>query len=238
MLVFGVTFAAFLLRWSLHRQNPVASRDGSLYLSIIEQLQVGGPQLLSPISMVRAGRELPPLFLLICRRLTEFGIDARTAAFGLNLVCGALLCAVMYGIARNCFRSTAAAVTAALLTAAHPGWVELSGSAQREPLFLLLTAGGILAAQSALLNRRPWQMTAAAALFLLAFLCRYEGALPLLLLPPVATGFAVLLGRSRREIAAQLACYAGSAGILLLLVTAFNSNIRNYLIDCGRVLIS
>lgn len=238
LLPAGIVIAAFLLRLALFLQSSTAGRDGALYLSIIEQLQQGGLPVLPEILMERVGRELPPLYLLAVFWITKTGVDVQSAAIGLNLACGALLCAAMYGIAKNCFHSKEAAVAVALLAAVHPGWVELSGSALREPLFLLLTACGILAAQSALLKRRPRRMAAAAGLFLSAALCRYEGVLPLLLLPPVAAAYGVLQGHSRREIAAQPAWYIGSAGVLLTCLLLFCPIIRNYLVNSWEVLTS
>ena len=133
----------------------------------------------------------PPLFTLVLAILGKLGIDPLTGARVVNALAFAGIVLLVGMAVRRQTGSVAAAMVAAVLTAAAVDLLTYSASALSEPLFILLAMAGLVVLAAYLEQTRPVLLAAAAALVGAAFLTRYVG------IALVAAGVAALLWRRR-----------------------------------------
>lgn len=133
----------------------------------------------------------PPAFTLLVAAVGRLGLDPLDAARVVNVaVLGAIV--VLAGLVlRSLTGSVPAALVGATLTAAAVDVLTFSGAALSEPLFVLLSAGCLVALAAHIDRRRSELLVVAAGLGALAVLTRYVGV------ALVVTGVAVLVRRGR-----------------------------------------
>lgn len=123
----------------------------------------------------------PPLFLQIMQLGFGRGISLESWGCGVNIVAGALLCPVIYGIVLYSFHNTAIAFICGLLTASSPYLVEVSTQLQRESLFLLFYAASIFLFILYCRSGQMRNLVLSVGVLALATLIRYEGIVLLIL---------------------------------------------------------
>jgi hypothetical protein len=133
----------------------------------------------------------PPAFTVVLAALGKLGLDPLTGARVVNALALAGLVLLVGLVVQSRTGSVPAALAASVLAAAAVDLLALSGSALSEPLFIVLTLGGLVALAAHLNQPRPALLAGASALVAAVFLTRYVG------IALVVAGVAGLLWRRR-----------------------------------------
>ena len=160
VLSFGVKIAV----WHL---DPCISRDGSLYLHMVQNWHDTG---------VFQKSWIPPLLFCLMRGGMALGLTAEVSGVLINLLMGSFITLAGYGIALESTQNKKIALLAAVFFAFHPGITNLSHEVQRDVPYLCL-AGVTAWLAIAGIRRKKWYLWAAsgfAAAF--SFMTRYETA--------------------------------------------------------------
>lgn len=137
-----------------------------------------------------------PLYPFLISLLAHLIPDVETAARMLSIICGLSLGVLLFTFTRTYYSKRTAIVTL-LLTVLLPSLAFMQTSALTEPLYMLLTLGGILLGWS-VFDRLHWLWSGAVGLlFGLAYITRPEGA-GLILVFAGAAGCLWLFGLRRK----------------------------------------
>ena len=169
-LMFGAVAA---LAWRLYcwRFDPVISRDGVLYISLIAAVRDGGI-----VSSGYGAGDLPPLlYVASAAKLAALGMSVEAAAIGLNLICGALLPLLMFLICEQLWHDRKVSFAALAMGIFYPPFVRWSYMIQRESLYLFLVAAAMLLALWSCRKRAYAGFFACGVVAALAVWTRYEG---------------------------------------------------------------
>lgn len=158
MGLFILFLLSFEIRYWAWYFEPVIARDGVFYLELIQHW----PDI-----------QVPPLFPGLVWRLTQCGLNAHDAAWGLNIFCGAMLPVIFYFILMNLCSDRCTAWCGACLIMLHPQLVETSYMIIRDSLYLFFLAGFWLFGIRAFRNK-PHTWTGAGICCILACFTRYE----------------------------------------------------------------
>lgn len=128
-----VLLALFLRLYTLFAESFI-DRDAVYYLDLAEKwsradfatLMAGDPRL-----------HVLPMYYFFVKLAIQAGFTPLAGALAVNIALGTALVPVMYGCGRALFASRGMGLLTALLTAAHPMFVELSAQVFREDAMLL-----------------------------------------------------------------------------------------------------
>lgn len=190
-VVAGLAFAGVLVMLYATRAGIGVTPDSTVYFDAAHNLASGK----GLVAISGAGPELiplthyPPLYSSILALTLSSGATGETAARWLNAILfGANIFLVGISIAFSARNSFWFPVSGAILTLVAPDVLAIHSVALTEPLYLLLTLGGLLSLGVYFQNQRRRFLLAGSILIALSFLTRYVG------IATVATGvFALLL---------------------------------------------
>ena len=174
-----ILLCGFLLKIAGLLLEPTLSRDGALYVQLI--------QIWSDSNDFNAVLQhwerywIPPFYLYCAKCLMYFGLTAEQAGIGINLVLGTFAPLIGFGIAFEVTRNRIIALCSALLLAMHPALNELSVQVQRDMIFLFLSGSAVWSICAGIRRKKWYFWVLGGILFSMSFLTRYETAEFLLL---------------------------------------------------------
>lgn len=167
ILLFGLLLR--ILGWFL---EPTVSRDGILYLNLIQVWHEGD----SFEAVMHYWKQfwIPPFPLYLMKIIMGLGFSAEVAGVGLNVILGSSLPAIMYGIAIMTCNNRWIAIASALLCAVNPSLIDLSIEPQRDTIYLFFCGLLIYALLSGIRCGKWCCWSAAGIFFSVSYLTRYE----------------------------------------------------------------
>jgi dolichyl-phosphate-mannose--protein O-mannosyl transferase len=126
--------------------DPILSRDGIYYLYESMGIRVEDYLLLF-------GQQ-PPLFISILTAFQKLGISAELGALAVNIICGSLLCVIVWMSCREMHFPKKICNLCAILVAIHPELARNSHELQRETLYLFFSSIVIYCLTVASVSRR------------------------------------------------------------------------------------
>lgn len=154
------------------RLEPALSRDGCLYLELIQVWHDTG----SLDGVLKHWPEfwIPPFPLYLMLLVMKCGFSAYLSGVGVNIFLGSLLPGIIYLIANEVCRSRRIALASALLIALNPPMIELAVEPLRDTVYLFF-AGLVICLLIFCIRRQKWYLWGITGVFLgMAFLTRYE----------------------------------------------------------------
>jgi alpha-glucosidase len=209
VLVIIGALAIRILAVSIYWQPGIISGEGAEYARIAENLRSG----LRYSGIATPGLELmfPPLFPLLIALASLVTHDYEWAGRFVTIVLGAALPLPIYGVASYLF-GRSAGLTAALIAALHPLFINLSIAVLTEGPYATLLFSGVYAALRAMERSTTRHWCLVGGTFGLAYLVRQEAIGPLL----VAAIFALVATPGTRA----LKCKHAAAALGMFLVLA------------------
>lgn len=158
-----------LFSWRL---EPTVSRDGLLYLELVQIWHDHGS--FQAVLEYWPQYWIPPFPLYLMKLLTDCGIPAEAAGVGLNIAMGCCLPLIVYGIAMEVVRERKIALCSALLMALNPSMIELAIEVQRDMIYLFF-CGLLIYFLACGIRRQKWfYWFFSGVFFACSFLTRYE----------------------------------------------------------------
>ena len=190
----AITLFSLLLSLFCLYLEPTISRDGLLYLELIQVWHEQG----SFQAVLKHWPQfwIPPLPLYLMKLLMDCGLSPEAAGLGLNLVLAGFLPLIIYGIAMEVCCDRRIALCAAFLMAVNPTRVALSIEPQRDAVYLFF-CGLLIYFLLCGIRRGKWYFwSLGGVVFALSFLTRYE---TLEFLPLIVAAFLLLLWEDRAK---------------------------------------
>ena len=206
----ALMLAAFLLAWLCYSLEPVFSRDGCLYLELVEIWHQTGS--LQGLLEAYPDIWIPPFPLYLMKLLMDFGVPKAWAGLALNMVMFAFLPLIIWKICRLLFpdRQQIAWWTAAFI-AVNPAMIDLAIEPQRDMIYLFFCGFLILFLLRGILQRQYRDWLCAGVFFIFSALTRFE---TWEILPLLAAYFCFALfgkHRSWRELLKQAGLFSVGA---------------------------
>ena len=201
--VAGCCGVFFLLACFACVLDPVISRDGTLYLEMVNLWQKNGD--FQAILGRFSNFWIPPFYLWLVKNAVNLGVPLEVAGRGVNILAGSMLPLIVFLIAQEVQKDKRVSLLASVLIAVNPCMLELSIEVQRDMLYLALSGWIIYFCLRGLLRKEILPWIPAGILCSCSMLTRYETTefMPLLF-------FAFLLFLIRKKINWKLA--AGQIG--------------------------
>lgn len=185
-LLFAATFIfSFVLKIALHELDPTVSRDGIGYIGLIEGWKedntlsvISSPKMISP----------PPLYLFLVKEISSFDFSVKNSGIALNIILGALIPLVLFGIVKEITHKPILAWCTMLFAVSHPALNELSIQFQRDIAYLFFSALMLWTICKGINKKNNLFFLCSGVFAGMAFLIRYE-ALELL---PIALIFIIV----------------------------------------------
>lgn len=134
LVALGILLGASVLRWFWLIRNPIPSRDGILYIQMMQEWFANG----SGDLFGRSGNSIPPLYLFCGRLVMEFGLTAKAAGQFVSMACGILALIPLWRSALLLFRNQGWALAAMAAGAVSPYAVRSSTEILRDSMSLFL----------------------------------------------------------------------------------------------------
>lgn len=200
-----VTAVGAFLRIFFIILDPTVSRDGIKYLSYA----AGIADTASDVTT------FPPLVVWLIRFFHFFGFSWEWSGWLVSLIAGILSIPVARLIANQVTGNRAVGWGAAVLTAVHPGLINLSSEIQRDALFILLEWLSFYYLLRLLSRESLADWIVLGVLSALAILTRFEG----LELPVMTAALAIYLGfrRGGKPVCRGFACFVGALAVCFAL---------------------
>ena len=171
-IVFCTAFLSLFLSLFCWNLEPTVSRDGLLYLELVQVWHDHGS--FQAVLEYWPRFWIPPFPLYLMKLLTDCGIPAEAAGVGLNIAMGCCLPLIVYGIAMEITGKRNIALCSALLTALNPSMIELAIEVQRDMIYLFF-CGLLIYFLACGIHRQKWfYWVFAGVFFACSFLTRYE----------------------------------------------------------------
>jgi len=171
--------------------EPVISRDGVVYLGIVQEWHEHGNG-----QYIEQWPFIPPLALYLMKLLMDCGLSAVAAGIGINIVLRSLLPVITYLTTQEVLGDKRIAIAAALLITFNPSLNDLAIEPQRDIIYLFF-CGIMIWLLLAAIIRKKWYFAAAAGAFLSpALLARHE-AFEMLLI--AGLGLVILIIKNYRD---------------------------------------
>ena len=205
-------FLAWVLRLIIHGMDSMISRDGVIYLNMIQCWHDSGSyegmleSLDVPYSYSFDYEDIPSLFFFLAQLVMDLGYTSFTATFLLNLFFGCSLPLLGYGMARFVFRQRWKAFASGLLFVVHPFFVSVSIQPQRDVGYLFFSGLTVLFAMYALFKHYPSFWTICGICIALACMIRIE-ALEFLAIFPLLFLFQFIQKKETLHFAARNILY-------------------------------
>ena len=168
----GIALLSLLLHLVSWFLEPTVSRDGLLYLELVQVWHDRGS--FQAVLEYWPQYWIPPFPLYLMKLLTDCGLPVEAAGVGLNIAMGCCLPLIVYGIAMEVVRERKIALCSALLMALNPSMIELAIEAQRDVIYLFF-CGLLIYFLACGIRRQKWFYWASAGVFFAcSFLTRYE----------------------------------------------------------------
>ena len=151
--------------------DPTVSRDGINYIELVEEWQkdnklpvVHKPRTISP----------PPLYLFLVKELSSFGFSVKHSGIALNIILGALIPLILFGIVNEITNNVFWAWCTMLFAVFHPALNELSIQFQRDIAYLFFSALMLWTICKGINKKNNFFFLCSGLFAGMAFLVRYE----------------------------------------------------------------
>lgn len=169
----GLTLLALILRLAALWIFPIVQRDGILYLEMMDAWNDAGSYQ-GMLNVFRWNAWIPPFPLYLMKLFMPIGLSAECSARCSSIACGCLVPAIGYGIAWTLTKRQYVALSAGILFAVHPVFIEFSTQPLRDG-FYIFWAGLTLFFLCRGMMEETWVDWCAAGIFAAAsFMTRYE----------------------------------------------------------------
>lgn len=169
----GLTLLALILRLAALWIFPIVQRDGILYLEMMDAWNDAGSYQ-GMLNVFRWNAWIPPFPLYLMKLFMPIGLSAECSARCSSIACGCLVPAIGYGIAWTLTKRQYVALSAGILFAVHPVFIEFSTQPLRDG-FYIFWAGLTLFFLCRGMMEETWYDWCAAGIFAAAsFMTRYE----------------------------------------------------------------
>ena len=179
-LLLVILLLSLSIKIALYLLDPYLTRDGSFYVFTVEEWIRTG---IIPSSTTE--HSWLPLYPFLMKNLSHLGISVALSGICINIIFGAMIPLVAYGLSYEITGQKTLSLCVCLLTAVHPALNSLSIKVQRDAGYLFFP-GCLMWSLAAGINRRKWYWFSAAGLFAAcSILMRFETAEFLVLVFPV-----------------------------------------------------
>ena len=170
--VAGCCGVFFLLACFACVLDPVISRDGTLYLKMVDIWQKDGN--FQAILEQFTNFWIPPFYLWLVKCAVDLGVPLEVAGRGINILSGTMLPLIVFLIGEEVQKDKRVSLTASVLMAVNPRMLELSVEVQRDMVYLALSGWILYFCLRGLLRKEiiPWLL--AGILCSCSVLTRYE----------------------------------------------------------------
>lgn len=207
--------SAIVLQVVLFCAEPMLSRDGALYATLIQKHCDLGE------SFFYDDFNKPPLLLIIGSFIyRDFHCPAEIALLAVNILSSALLIFPIAYIGKLLFHSRRTALFCALLIIGMPSLLSVSTGGTRESLFFFFSACSLACALTFCTQGSTFSLPISGCCVALAFLSRYEGVILIPIILTMLLVFCQPLTGWRKKISACLLFFisiAAAMGICFLL---------------------